>query len=74
MSDSERLQYSLTVRSEGVSITEWEVYSDDDWVVSEEWWATWAELFFEITGVDEYAPDIHRENGHPRGEGEDSSQ
>jgi hypothetical protein len=55
-------QYELWYSSEGVSITEYDMGTDDqEPVVTDEWWYTWPEVFAELSGVEGYKPHIHSE-------------
>jgi len=55
--ENEEPHFELSWNGEGVSITEYDISSDHA-QVENEWWWTWAELFTELTGIDDYAPDI----------------
>jgi hypothetical protein len=49
--------FEMSYNGEGVSISEYDL-SGDHAVLVNEWWFTWTELFAELTGNTEVAPDI----------------
>lgn len=57
MKDNTEPHFELSWNNDGIGITEYD-RSGNEPTVEEEWWFTWGEVFVELTGIEDHAPDI----------------